>query len=137
MTDRRPHLLFVCTHNAGRSPLGAALARLRAEGSVESTSAGLKPEADPNPVTVASLAEIGIDDSSHVPSQLTAERVAAVDVVIAMKPGLDIPQIDGVRYETWSLPDPNGWDVDGIRELRDDIDRRVQELLANVSPNPS
>lgn len=135
MTDR-PRLLFVCTHNAGRSPLGAGLARLRGEGSVEATSAGLKPDDGPNPVTVASLAEVGIDDSGHVPSQLTAERVADVDVVIAMKPGLDIPEVAGVRYETWSLPDPNGWDVDGIRELRNDIDRRVQELLADVSPSP-
>lgn len=124
-------LLFVCTHNAGRSPLGAALARARG---ADASSAGIRPDSGPNPVTVASLAEIGIDDSQHLPSEVTVERVRDVNVVIAMKPGLDIPHVDGVRYEVWTLPDPNGWDVDGIRALRDDIDRRVQELLVDVDP---
>lgn len=133
MPEQRPQLLFVCTHNAGRSPLGAALARARGNGTVDASSAGISPDGAPNPVTVASLAEIGIDDSGHVPSQLTEERVRGVDVVVAMKPGLKIPQVDGVRYKTWALPDPNGWDGDGIRSLRDDIDRRVQELLADLS----
>lgn len=76
----------------------------------------------------ASLAELGIDDSHHAPTALTLEGVAAADIVVVMKPGLSIPQVDGVRYETWSLPDPSGWDVDGIRALRDDIWRRVAEL---------
>lgn len=122
-------LLFVCTHNAGRSPLGAALARARG---ADASSAGIKPDSEPNPVTIASLAEVGVDDTRHVPSQLTVERVREASVVIAMKPGLAIPQVDGVRYETWTLPDPNGWDLEGIRELRNDIDRRVQELLVDI-----
>lgn len=128
----KPRLLFVCTQNAGRSVLGAALARKRGGDTVEVDSAGVRPAATANPVTVASLAEIGIDDSAHVPSAITPERVAAADVVIAMKPGLDIPQVEGVRYETWTLPDPDGWDVDSIRSVRDDIDRQVQELLAEL-----
>ena len=115
--QRKPRLLFVCTQNAGRSVLD---------------SAGIRPAAAANPVTVASLAEIGIDDSAHVPSAITRDRVARADVVIAMKPGLDLPQVDGVRYETWTLPDPDGWDVESIRSVRDDVDRQVQELLAEL-----
>lgn len=132
MTEQRPRLLFVCTQNAGRSVLGAALARTRGGDAVQVESGGVRPAATANPVTIASLAEIGIDDSAHVPSAVTPERVQAVDVVVAMKPGLDLPQIEGVRYETWTLPDPDGWDVESIRDLRDDVDRRVQEPLRSL-----
>ena len=132
MPDQTPRLLFICTQNAGRSLLGAALARTRGGDAVHVESGGVRPAAAANPVTIASLAEIGIDDSAHVPSAVTPERVADSDVVIAMKPGLDLPQVDGVRYETWTLPDPDGWDVESIRELRDDVDKRVQELLKSL-----
>lgn len=132
MPDQTPRLLFICTQNAGRSVLGAALARTRGGDAVHVESGGVRPAAAANPVTIASLAEIGIDDSAHVPSAVTPERVADSDVVIAMKPGLDLPQVDGVRYETWTLPDPDGWDVESIRELRDDVDKRVQELLKSL-----
>ncbi len=127
MTDR-PNVLFVCTHNAGRSALAAALARAQFGDRVAVESAGVAPQQAASEVTIASLAEIGIDDSHHVPTALTADRVAAADVVVAMKPGLDIPQVDGVRYETWTLPDPDGWDVDAIRALRDDVSERVRAL---------
>lgn len=136
MSDRptdRPTVLFVCTHNAGRSALGAALARARFGDRIDVQSAGVNPQVQASEATIASLAEVGIDDSAHVPSALTRERVAAADIVVAMKPGLDIPQVDGVRYETWSLPDPNGWDIDGIRPLRDDIDARIIMLVGTVS----
>lgn len=132
MIDRpagRPTVLFVCTHNAGRSALGAALARARYGDRIDVQSAGVDPQDHPSEVTIASLAEIGIDDSAHVPSALTRDRVAAADVVVAMKPRLAIPEVDGVRYETWSLPDPNGWDVDAIRSLRDAIDARITALI--------
>mgnify|MGYP001550372700 CR=1 FL=1 len=132
MSAEIPRLMFVCTHNAGRSALGAALARARGGDAVEVESAGIKPDTAPNPVTIASLAELGIDDSNHVPSALTPERARTFDVVVAMKPGLDIPAFDHVRYETWALPDPQGWDVEGIRALRDHIDSRVQSLLADL-----
>jgi arsenate reductase len=128
MTDAKPTILFVCTHNAGRSALAAALARAQFGDRIDAESAGVDPQSAPSEVTIASLAELGIDDSQHIPTGLTRERVAGADIVVAMKPGLSIPQVDGVRYETWSLPDPSGWDVDGIRGLRDDIRRRVAEL---------
>lgn len=128
-----PRVLFVCAHNAGRSALAVALARHRAADRIEADSAGTTPDDGPSASTVATLAELGIDASAHRPSAVTAERVAAASVVVAMKPGLDLPHVDGVRYEAWSLPDPDGWDPEGIRPLRDEIDRRVSALVADLT----
>lgn len=128
----KPTILFVCTHNAGRSALGAALARRQAGDRVVVLSAGVAPAETASAGTIASLAEIGIDDSAHVPTRLTEELVAASTVVVAMKPGLDVPQIEGIANETWDLPNPEGWDVDAIRPLRDHIDGRVSALLKRV-----
>lgn len=133
-TDTRPSLLFVCNHNAGRSALAAALARHQAGDRVDVRSAGLNPAETPSAGTIASLAEIGIDDTAHVPTKITDELVAASTVVVAMKPGLAIPQVDGVTYETWDLPNPQGWEPTAIRPLRDHIDERVSALLARVAP---
>ena len=91
MTDK-PTLLFVCTHNAGRSALGAALARHRAGDAVDVHSAGVAPAETPSAETISVLAELGIDDSGHVPAKITEDMVRASTVVIAMKPGVDIPQ---------------------------------------------
>jgi arsenate reductase len=95
-------------------------------------SAGLAPADRASDVTILSLAEIGIDDSDHVPSPVSEDLVATSTVVIAMKPGLALPQIDSVTYETWDLPDPATWDVAAIRPLRDHIDALVTELLGRV-----
>lgn len=127
-----PVLLFVCTHNAGRSVLGAALARHQAGDRVLALSAGVDPADTASPATIASLAEVGIDDSGHVPTRLTAQLVRDATVVISMKPGLDVPRVDGVRYETWDLPDPRGWDAASIRPLRDEIGSKVAELLQRL-----
>lgn len=128
----KPTLLFVCTHNAGRSALGAALARRRADDRATVLSAGMAPADRPSDVTIASLAEVGIDDSGHIPSPVTESLVASSTAVVAMKPGLGLPQIDGVTYETWDLPNPAAWDVDAVRPLRDHIDGLVTELLGRV-----
>ncbi len=128
----KPRVLFVCTHNAGRSALGSALARHHAGDRIEVDSAGTVPDPQPSPVTIATLAEIGIDASAHRPSAVTLARIAAADVVVAMKPDLRLPQVPGVRYETWNLPDPAEWDAAGIRPLREEIDRRVRALLAEL-----
>lgn len=125
----KPTLLFVCTHNAGRSALGAALARQQAGDRAIVLSAGVAPAETASAGTIASLAEIGIDDSAHVPTKVTEELVRNATVVIAMKPGLDLPQIDGVQYETWDLPNPHGWEAPAIRPLRDHIAGHVNELL--------
>lgn len=131
-TQARPALLFICNHNAGRSVLAAALARHRAGDRVEVFSAGVEPADLPNPVTIASLAELDIDDSSHIPSKVTEELVSRCDVVVAMKASLHIPLVDGVTYETWDVPNPAGWDTVGIRPLRDHIDNRVADLLTRM-----
>jgi arsenate reductase len=128
-----PRVLFICTHNAGRSALAVALARRRAAGRVEVGSAGTNPDPQPSAATIATLAELGIDASDHRPTLVTAERIASHDVVVAMKPGLDLPEVAGVRYDTWTLPDPAGWDAVSLRPLRDEIDLRVQALLDELT----
>ena len=135
-TPRRPRLLFVCAHNAGRSALAVALARHHAADRIDADSAGTTPDDGPSASAVATLAELGIDASAHRPSAVTADRVAAADLVVAMKPGLELPQVDGVRYQTWNLPDPAGWDPEGIRPLRDEIDRRVRALVTELTETP-
>jgi arsenate reductase (thioredoxin) len=112
--------------------LAAALAGHHAADRIKVDSVGTDPAPAPSASTIATLAELGIHGSGHRPTAVTADRVAA-DLVVAMKPGLDLPRVDGVRYETWSLPDPAGWDSEGIRPLRDEIDRRVQNLLAELT----
>jgi arsenate reductase len=135
MNDAKPTLLFVCVHNAGRSQLAAGLAALRGGGRVTVLSAGLDPDDSVSEVTLASLAEAGIDRSDQIPTKLTHDLLAQADIVIALKPGLDLPHQNGVRYETWPLPDPAEWDIDGIRPLRDYIDAKVQQLLTEL-PQP-
>ncbi|WP_426244964.1 low molecular weight phosphatase family protein [Nocardioides sp. LHG3406-4] len=130
----KPTLLFVCTHNAGRSALGAALAREQAGDGAIVLSAGVAPAETASAGTIASLAEIGIDDSAHVPTKVTEELVSNATVVIAMKPGLDLPEVDGVQYETWDLPNPQNWEAPAIRPLREHISRQVEELLDRVAP---
>ena len=132
-SGRRPRVLFACAHNAGRSAIAVALAAHRAAGRIEVDSAGTTPDPEPSATTIATLAELRIDGTGHRPTAITPERVTAADVVVAMKPGLDLPQLPGVRYETWSLPDPAEWDTDGIRPLREEIDRRVQALIAELT----
>lgn len=124
-----PTLLFVCTHNAGRSALGAALAREQAGDRATVISAGVAPADKASEGTIASLAEIGIDDAGHVPTKITEDMVRQADIVVAMKPGLDIPHVDGVVYETWDLPNPEDWEVEALRPLRGHIQERVAELL--------
>lgn len=130
----KPTLLFVCTHNAGRSALAAALARQQAGDRVVVLSAGVDPAETASAGTIASLAEIGIDDSAHVPTKVTQELVRNATVVISMKPGLDLPQVDGVVYETWDLPNPRGWEAAALRPLRDHIGDRVTDLVDRVAP---
>ena len=120
-------ILFVCVHNAGRSQLAAGLAAARAGSDVTILSAGMEPDVAVSATVLASLAEIGIDRSDEVPQLLTEELAARADVIVALKPGLDLPAHE--RVEVWPLPDPAAWDVDGIRPLRDHIDGLVANLL--------
>ena len=127
-------ILFVCVHIAGRSQLAAGLAAARAGGDVVIASAGTDPDDAVSATVLASLAELGIDRSAEVPRRLTPELAAEADVLVALKPGLDLPAHP--RVETWPLPDPAAWDVDGVRPLRDHIDGLVADLLRRQSVAP-
>jgi protein-tyrosine-phosphatase len=127
-----PHVLFVCTHNAGRSQMAAALLDHQAAGRVRVTSAGSQPASQLNPAVVQALAEIGLDISREFPKPLTAAKVQAADVVITMGCGDACPVFPGKRYLDWDLPDPAGLRVEKVRPIRDEISRRVQALLAEL-----
>jgi arsenate reductase len=131
-----PEVLFVCTHNAGRSQMAAALLDHEAAGRVRVTSAGSQPADQLNPAVVAAMAEIGLDISSELPKPLTADKVQTADVVITMGCGDACPIYPGQRYLDWDLPDPAGLDLEAVRPIRDDINRRVQQLLAELAPAP-
>jgi arsenate reductase (thioredoxin) len=131
--DPIPSVLFVCVHNAGRSQMAAALLAHHAHGAVEVRSAGSAPAETINPAVRAVMAEIGIDLADAHPKLLTADAVQASDVVITMGCGDACPVFPGKRYLDWQLPDPAGKDVDDIRPIRDEIDTRVRELLADLA----
>jgi arsenate reductase len=127
-----PEVLFVCTHNAGRSQMAAAMLDHQAAGRVRVTSAGSQPADQLNPAVVAAMAEIGLDISREYPKPLTTGKVQAADVVITMGCGDACPVFPGRRYEEWVLDDPAGQDVDGVRPIRDDIEERVRRLLTDL-----
>jgi len=129
-----PEVLFVCVHNAGRSQMAAALLDHHASGKVHVRSAGSTPSDEVNPAVVEAMEEIGLDLSKEFPKPLTDEFVQAADVVITMGCGDACPVYPGKRYLDWELSDPAGKSVDGVRPIRDEIDRRVRELLAELVP---
>jgi arsenate reductase (thioredoxin) len=125
-------VLFVCTHNAGRSQMAAALLDYHADGRVRVASAGSQPADQLNPAVVQAMAEIGLDISREFAKPLTAGKVQAADVVITMGCGDACPVFPGKRYLDWDLPDPAGLTVEQVRPIRDEIRRRVQALLAEL-----
>jgi len=126
-------VLFVCVHNAGRSQLAAGLAAHRATLGVRVLSAGTEPDVEVDAVALASLAELGIDRSDQTPTRLTDDLLDQADVVVTLKPGLDVAHRPGVRYENWPLPEPQGWNLDGIRGLRAHLDARITQLLTDLA----
>jgi protein-tyrosine-phosphatase len=132
MTDV-PGVLFVCTHNAGRSQMAAALLDHQAAGRVRVTSAGSQPADQLNPAVVQAMAEIGLDISREIPKRLATGNVQAADIVITMGCGDACPVYPGKRYLDWDLPDPAGLDLAAVRPIRDDIARRVTQLLTSLA----
>ena len=129
MSSERPEVLFVCVHNAGRSQMAAALLEHHAAGRVQVRSAGTTPADEVNPAVVAAMAELGIDLSAERPKGLTDEAVREADFVVTMGCGDACPVFPGTRYLDWELPDPAGLPLERVRPIRDQIDRRVRELL--------
>jgi protein-tyrosine-phosphatase len=134
MPDSRPDVLFVCVHNAGRSQMAAALLAHHGGDRVVVRSAGTAPADTINPAVVEAMAELGIDlhaAGAH-PKRLDEAAVHASDVVITMGCGDECPFFAGTRYLDWQLDDPAGKGVDAVRPIRDEIDRRVQALVAEL-----
>ena len=133
-TTARPAVLFVCVHNAGRSQMAAGWLRHLAGDRVEVLSAGSEPKDQINPVAVAAMAEVGVDIAGAQPKVLTTEAVRDSDVVVTMGCGDACPVFPGKRYEDWELTDPAGRGLDEVRPIRDDIRRRVEQLVAEIAP---
>jgi arsenate reductase len=131
-----PEVLFVCVHNAGRSQMAAALLDHHAHGRITVRSAGSAPADEINPAVLEVMAEIGLDLSKEFPKPLTTDAVETADVVITMGCGDACPVFPGKRYLDWQLDDPAGLSADQIRPIREEIDRRVQTLLAELQPLP-
>jgi arsenate reductase (thioredoxin) len=125
----RPSVLFVCVHNAGRSQMAAGWLRHLAGDAVEVRSAGSLPGDQVNPAAIEAMAEVGIDISGQRPKVLTTDAVEASDVVITMGCGDTCPVFPGTRYLDWELEDPAGKGVESVRPIRDEIERRVRDLL--------
>jgi len=126
-------VLFLCVHNAGRSQMAAALLERVAGDSVTIYSAGSAPGETLNPAVVAALAEIDIDISGNTPKKLTDDMVQDATVVITMGCGDACPIYPGKKYLDWELTDPAGQPIEVVREIRDDIERRVTELAASLT----
>jgi len=127
-----PTVLFLCTHNAGRSQMALGYFTHLAGDRAVAWSGGTEPAAEINPVAVAAMAEVGIDITGEYPKPWTDEIVRAADVVITMGCGDTCPVYPGKRYENWELPDPAGQALDAVRPIRDDIEHRVRRLLADL-----
>lgn len=130
--SKKPAVLFVCVHNAGRSQMAAGFMEHHGEGRVEVLSAGSAPKESINPIAVEAMLEKGIDIASRKPKVLTNESVQASDVVITMGCGDACPFYPGKRYEDWQLDDPAGQDIEFVRRVRDEIEGRVKDLLKEI-----
>lgn len=124
--------LFVCLQNAGRSQMSEALFERAAEGRHQGRSAGTTPAAHVHPEVVIAMRELGIELGERVPHGLTEDDARWADVVVTMGCGDKCPYIPGRRYVDWDLPDPAGRPLETVREVRDEIECRVAELVAEL-----
>jgi arsenate reductase len=136
MTDARPDVkpavLFLCTHNAGRSQMATGFFKYLAGDRAAVYSGGSEPANAVNPAAVAAMSEKSIDIANEQPKRWTTDMLESVAVVITMGCGDSCPILPGCRYEEWVLPDPAGQPLEAVRPIRDDIERRVQTLLGQL-----
>jgi protein-tyrosine-phosphatase len=125
-------VLFVCVHNAGRSQMAAALLEREAGGQIRVRSAGSEPAEELNQAVVEAMREIGIDLHDRRPRRLEDQDVREADVVVTMGCGDACPFYPGKRYEDWELEDPAGKTLAEVRPIRDEIERRVRELISSL-----
>ena len=127
------HVLFVCLHNAGRSQMSRALFEQAAKGKHSAESAGTTPGERVHPEVVEAMREVGIDLSDRKPQKLAQGLAEKADVVVTMGCGDECPYIPGKRYIDWDLPDPKGRPLEEVRQLRDEIAHRVEDLAAELN----
>jgi arsenate reductase len=130
----KPSVLFVCVHNAGRSQMAAGFLTHLANGRIEVRSAGSTPADQVNPVAAEAMKEVGIDITHETPKILTIDAVKASDVCITMGCGDACPVFPGKRYLDWTLDDPAGRGIEAVRPIRDEIERRIKGLIAELLP---
>ena len=130
--DGAPIVLFLCVHNAGRSQMALGWFNQLAGDRAVAWSGGSQPGTEVNPSAIAAMDEVGIDIRAEYPKPWTQEIVQAADVVVTMGCGDACPIFPGKRYEDWQLDDPAGQDVDAVRPIRDEIERRVRTLLDSL-----
>ena len=135
MPESRPQVLFVCVHNAGRSQMAAGLMTKLAGDRVGVRSAGSDPAEEVNPAAVEAMDEVGVDISAELPKLLETDAVRAADVVVTMGCGDECPFFPRKRYEDWAVEDPAGKDLDAVRRIRDELDRRVRALVDELVPS--
>lgn len=133
-TDTTPTVLFLCTHNAGRSQMALGFFTALAGDRAVAWSGGSEPGTEVNRAAIAAMAEVGIDITDEYPKSWTDEIVRAASVVVTMGCGDACPIFPGTRYENWDLPDPAGQPLEAVRHIRDEIRDRVETLLASLIP---
>ena len=131
--DSPPGVLFLCVHNAGRSQMALGWFNRLAGDRAVAWSGGSEPATEVNPVAIEAMAEVGIDITRALPKPWTDEIVRAADVVVTMGCGDACPVFPGKRYEDWELEDPAGQSLDAVRPIRDEIGRRVRDLLVSLA----
>jgi protein-tyrosine-phosphatase len=131
--DGKPTVLFLCTHNAGRSQMAMGFFTHLAGDAAIAWSGGSEPGTEINPAAVEAMTEREIDISREYPKPWTEEIVQAADVVVTMGCGDACPIFPGRRYEEWNLDDPAGIGLEAVRPIRDEIERRVRTLLAELN----
>ncbi len=128
--------IFACIHNAGRSQMSAAFFNQFANPDLaHGISAGTQPAEHVHPVVVDAMREVGIDLSQAKPQKLTAELAQNAEMLVTMGCGDECPYVPGLRRDDWPLPDPKGQGIESVRQTRDEIKRRILQLLAQEKLN--
>lgn len=127
-----PAVLFLCTHNAGRSQMALGFFNALADGRAVGYSGGSEPAREVNPAAVAAMAEKGIDITAQQPKRWTDAMLREADVVVTMGCGDTCPYVPGRRYVDWPLADPAGQPLEAVRPVRDEIEQRVRQLLVEL-----
>lgn len=132
LAQPKPTVLFLCTHNAGRSQMALGLFTHLAQGRAVAWSGGSVPSAALNPAAIEAMAEIGIDIADEYPKPWTDEIIRAADIIVSMGCGDTCPLVPGPRYDEWIVDDPAGLGLIEVRPIRDDIHKRVEVLLTDL-----